>query len=542
MDTLSRSPSILHLGTHGFIQGSLIRETLTPAHTRDVEKASDVFLARYYGGVRYALPPQKRWRLARPLPPDYVYGTETSPAQCEGPAVLCPQEDSGTEGASEDCFQCIVWTPVGEPPEGGWPVIFYIHGGFLQFGSPNDTNVVRLLGETDLKCVIVAPVYRVAVLGFLSSLELEKDAATVNQPCGNQGFWDQRMALEWTREYAHFFGGNVLNITVAGYSAGSYSVFHQLAHDLYLPTDQSVIRQAIMFSNGPGVQPKSAAGAQEQFDELLTVLDIPLDTPHAEKLSILNNIPVTKLIDASLRVQHHQYRPWNDGHFISKELFYDIDNGAFAQRMIERDVRLMNGECRDEHFVYGTWHTPTNSLAALRQRLEADYPPDVCDALVNLYYPSGQLPPDCTDWQDAFGRIYADIQVHMLERGFANALCRAGASHLLYRYRIEYRVNCVALPPEWGVTHSSDLAMWLWGNGARLEEHEKLIVKAALIDPLVQFVNRSDVQWTDGVHIQRVRRLRDDGVVDVWMDEMWEKGVRVWEMVRRSQGGRMAKL
>lgn len=87
-------------------------------------------------------------------------------------------------------------------------------------GSPNDINPARLIGETDLKCVIIAPVYRLAILGFLSSVELSQEAAAQGEPSGNQGFWDQRIALEWAYEYARYFGGNRSNITIAGYSAG----------------------------------------------------------------------------------------------------------------------------------------------------------------------------------------------------------------------------------------------------------------------------------------------------------------------------------
>jgi carboxylesterase type B len=49
-----------------------------------------------------------------------------------------------------------------------------------------------------------------------------QEAAAAGEPSGNQGFWDQRMALEWTSKYVHFFGGNAANITVAGYSAGKF--------------------------------------------------------------------------------------------------------------------------------------------------------------------------------------------------------------------------------------------------------------------------------------------------------------------------------
>jgi carboxylesterase type B len=302
-----------------------------------------------------------------------------------------------------------------------------------------------------------------------------------------------------------------------------------------------------MWSNGPGLQPKSASNAQDQFDELLSALDIPLTLSSSEKLSRLRSLSAQALVEASTRIKHDQFRPWTDSAFISPNLFRDIDNGSFARRMAARNIRLMNGECRDEHFLYATWHPPMeDSVSALRERIEADYLSEACDALVELYYPSGRFPPDSKDWLDAFGRLYADIQVHMLERGFLNALGRGGAGHLVYRYRIEYRVKCVDnyLPPEWGVSHTSDKAMWLWGNGYVLEKAEKSIVKSALIDPLVRFVRgESDVGWkTKGV--KQVRRLRPDGTVDIWDDTMWERGQKVWRTLQEigSTRGPSAKL
>jgi carboxylesterase type B len=98
-----------------------------------------------------------------------------------------------------------------------------LDGGFLQVGNANGQNCAALLSETDFKCVVVSPAYRLAVLGFLSSEELKQDAAAIGEPCGNQGFWDQRMALEWTYKHVHLFGGNASNITVAGYSAGIFN-------------------------------------------------------------------------------------------------------------------------------------------------------------------------------------------------------------------------------------------------------------------------------------------------------------------------------
>ena len=63
---------------------------------------------------------------------------------------------------SEDCLYLNVWAPANatNKPEGGWPVLFWIYGGDLQFGSAGlpeyDGSV--LAGERDV--VVVTSNYR----------------------------------------------------------------------------------------------------------------------------------------------------------------------------------------------------------------------------------------------------------------------------------------------------------------------------------------------------------------------------------------------
>lgn len=105
-----------------------------------------------------------------------------------------------------------------------------------------------LLSETALNAIIVIPGYRLNLFGFLASSELQHEAQIDGECAGNMGFWDQRAALEWTADNISYFGGNASNITVAGYSAGAHSAFHQLAHELYfVPDDQALIKRAIMW-------------------------------------------------------------------------------------------------------------------------------------------------------------------------------------------------------------------------------------------------------------------------------------------------------
>jgi carboxylesterase type B len=329
---------------------------------------------------------------------------------------------------------------------------------------------------------------------------------------------------------------------------GAYSVFYQLAYDIHLPEDQSIIKQACIWSNSPVAQPKNPATSQPQFNQLLSALDIPLTLPWPDKLSRLRSIPSTKLLQTATSLEINQFRPTTDATFIQPTLFTSLDNGNIGRKIAARNIRLMLGECRDEAALYATWFPPQNSLASLHKRLLADYPGPLVDILVKLYYPDGELPPGCRDWNsEAFGQIYADMQVHKMQRGLVHSLVLGGAEHLLYRYRIECRLKCAddSIPPEWGVTHATDQYIWFWGNGLAVEASEKPIIKEALIEPLMKFVHgESDIKWGTNSY-REMRKLRPDGSVEICQDEFWDEAMRVWKALRavgESEDGIAAKL
>ncbi|RJE18934.1 Carboxylesterase [Aspergillus sclerotialis] len=478
-----KTPYLKSLSNRGHIKGS----TLT-------SKATNKPLCHFFGGLRYALAPSERWRRAHKLPELYSYGTRENPGQHEGLSSVCPQP--GFLGPadeslwSEDCFHCNIWVPVEEPPKGGWPVLN--RWSWLQFGTPNTFYSASLLGESSFKAVVIKPAYRVNLFGFLYSSELEEDAASAGETVGNHGFWDQRLALEWIKENVHLFGGNPKKITISGYSAGAYSVFHQLSHDLRQPPSKSIISQACIWSNGPGVQPKQPQETQIQFNQLLSALNIPLSLSAREKISRLRSIPAKTLLNAVNTIQIHQFRPTTDGAFISPTLLKSLDDGSFARALKARNIRIILGECKDEHFLYSIWYPPTSDTRdALYSRLLADYPKSSVDALMSIYTPTSSLPAGYKNWTDLFGKIYANMQVHTLQRGLVHSLASAGAEHLLYRYRIEFRAKCAdeLLRPEWEVTHTADVPLWFYGNRSTLTEDEKGIAARAIVEPFTRFVN-----------------------------------------------------
>ena len=411
-----------------------------------------------------------------------------------------------------------------------------VDGGFLQWGSPNSISPAALLSETSVSAVIVAPAYRLNAFGFLACHQLQSESNIV----GNYGFWDQRLALEWTHENISYFGGDPSKITVGGYSAGAHSTFYQLAYDLYLPSEKRIIKRAMMLSNGPGLQPRPLSDNHAQYEQLLSRLSIPSNLPAAEKLERLRKTPATKIVEATGEILLHEFRAVSDGVFVRKDLFRDINSGEFGRRMKQAGVKLLMGECRDEHHAYAVWRAPKNTAESMFNRLRADYSSEACERLMRFYCPGNVLPKGIKDWNEMFGRIYADVQIHCMQRGLVNQLLRADLQPGtdILRYRINWRVKGTWAPIEWGVTHSTDMPIWFFGNGNVLGKEEKDVAKNWL-EPVSKFLGGEDAHWgTDGA--QGMRRLNEKGKADVWEDDLWHRSLEIWNFLTKD--ARASKL
>lgn len=70
--------------------------------------------------------------------------------------------------------------------------------------------------------IVVTVNYRLSVWGFLS-------LGTVAP--GNNGLWDQHMALQWVHDNIDYFGGDKERVTIFGQSAGAASVVYQSLYE-----------------------------------------------------------------------------------------------------------------------------------------------------------------------------------------------------------------------------------------------------------------------------------------------------------------------
>lgn len=414
----------------------------------------------------------------------------------------------------------------------------HIDGGFLQWGSPNLEDPVSLYIHTSFRAIFVSFSYRLNAFGFLASKELltesqEADTNTRPQTTGNLGFWDQRLALEFVGSEIATYGGNPANITVAGLSAGAYSTFHQLAYSFSLPQDRALIRRVLMWSNGCGLQPKSIAEVQIHFDTLIEVLGIPKNLSGKEKLVRLRSTPWQQLAQAVDKVPVNAFRAVTDGAFVRRSLFAELHSGAFAQKLRERGIKVMAGDVKDEFNSYRVVSPPT-SYQGLIQRLAVEYPEESSERLARLYCPHGQLPVGYKSWQDIFGRIYADTQVHVTQRGFISSLEPISPSKQLFRYRIERRAKCLdqIMSPEMGVAHGSDFCFWFWGHcfnmKADLTKEEAKLARA-LLEPLASYVGGEDeIEWGTQV-VNGARKIGQySDTVETARDPLWEPSLKIW--------------
>jgi para-nitrobenzyl esterase len=173
-----------------------------------------------YLGIPYAAPPVGALRWQPPEPPaswSGVRSAETLPPRC---AQL------GIDG-EEDCLYLNVFRPTHPRRRGRLPVLVDIHGGSLKVGSAFDNDPSRIAESTDTIVVMIN--YRLGQFGFLAHPALSAESG--DSASGEYGLMDQQAAIQWVSERIAAFGGDPHNVTIAGGSAGGWSVCAHLVSE-----------------------------------------------------------------------------------------------------------------------------------------------------------------------------------------------------------------------------------------------------------------------------------------------------------------------
>ena len=200
-------------------------------------------------GIPYAAPPvgPLRWQAPRPYPP--WAGIRSAAAY----GSQCPQlaSQDGKGGDNENCLFLNVFTPPGysQATAGRLPVLFWIHGGMLLHGA-SDLYDGSLIARTQ-HVIVVTVNYRLGAFGFLDVPGLGTSPLTAN---GNYGLLDQEAALGWVHGNIAAFGGDPGRVTIAGESAGGWSVCALLTSPLVRGLFSGAIMESASCASRTGAQ------------------------------------------------------------------------------------------------------------------------------------------------------------------------------------------------------------------------------------------------------------------------------------------------
>ncbi|KAL4965230.1 alpha/beta-hydrolase [Aspergillus stella-maris] len=512
--------------------------------------------ARRYAGIPYALPPtgEHRWKKPRPLPEGYIYsspdGEGKGPYDATTFKPICPQKayhvgnsnaEGGSDAYSEDCLFVNIWTPVpseqDENKDRKWPVMLWLHGGWFAMGDPSQEagmDPSELISTGKLNAIVVAIGYRLNVFGFLAGPDLLSESG--GKSAGNFGLWDQRLAAEWVVSNIGYFGGDPDNITLAGRSAGAYSVEAQMLFELRGDgLEKGIYRRFFMDSNAIPAQPKSLSDAKAQSDELCEVFNIPLSSNSSEKLVILRSKTAQELVSAISTLKNHTFRPVTDDIFIHSGMVEYISSSTFATEFKKRGYKLLIGEVANEETLYSKYNAPEEAnVEALKRQVGNYYAPDVTERVLKCYtLPESQ---DVKEWKKLFGQIIADGQVRAPSRALVHNLVANGVDIAdIWRYQIAYRLSFIdesVAPMEFGVAHAMDKPFWNFSITYGPTPDECVLMEG-WIKNLVAFVN-DDGEFGFGTRgIEEMKAVTPEGKIEVRKDERWEELLAVGEVFAR---------
>ncbi len=296
--------------------------------------AGDVHI---YKGVPFAAPPvgPLRWKAPQPVQPwrdikqcDRFAASAVQKAPL--PFMMWSKEFMAPPTPiSEDCLYLNVWTGAKAATEKR-PVIVWIHGGAFTGGSG---SVPLYDGEALAKkgVVFVTVNYRLGIFGFFAHPDLSKESP--HRVSGNYALLDQVAALQWVKDNISLFGGDANNITVAGQSAGAFSVNALVAS----PLAKGLFQKAIAESGGM-FNKHQCPTLQDAEGEGVRIMK----AHNASSLAAFRTLPADSLLQGE-----QMAGPVVDGYVLPNQVAAIFTEGK------QNDVALLTGFNADEGFMFG---------------------------------------------------------------------------------------------------------------------------------------------------------------------------------------------
>ena len=388
-------------------------------------------LGREFLGVPFAAKPQ-RFKQPQPWTEGYTAGrldaTHYS-AQCWQPPTPGDLFNS-TVPISEDCLHLNVYTPPAESASRLLPVLVWIHGGGLQYGTAMSAiyNGSRLAAAQSVVVVVIN--YRLNVLGF----------QPVTLPDGsisaNNGFRDQQMSLQWVQQHICAFGGNHSQVTIFGESAGAQSVAAQVVSPLSAGLFHRAISESGPVSTGRGLS--HALNSTLTMAAHISCHDV---SNRSALFECLSNADPSAMFNAVMAQNPEAVSVFGDAVLPALPL-------AMVQRGAFKRVPFILGNNADEVSLMldgSVRYTAESARCIVDEVVE----PEVAASLLGLYPLVGG-----TDNRQSVVQLISDLLIVCPSRRLATALAAAGAVPWVYEFA--RRPSCPMYNKS-GVFHTTEI-------------------------------------------------------------------------------------
>jgi len=398
-------------GSESMLASKPVTSTVALANGVIAGNARDAAGILNFKGIPYAAAPvgALRWRAPQPAlnwsgtRDAKQYGSRCWANGTSAPVVADP-------AVSEDCLFLNVWSGAQNTHERR-PVIVWLHGGGFQFGTSGDPRWEG--GNLAKKGVVVVSLnYRLGVFGHLARADL--DAESDGKSSGMYGLQDHLAALQWVKDNIAAFGGDPINITLMGESAGAHAVGMLSASTLAAGAFHKAIGQSGAFWESEfGPLPSHAASVAKGLS-----LGTALAAPDLAALRALPALQLAQATNAAAPPFTQPFGPSLDGYVLTEEPAVRF----FAGR--QNDVPLLVGQNVAEGTIFAV---PGRALpataAAFTAKASSVFGAPNLDSLLGFY-------PAATDAQAARSsvQLLGDLIIGLQTWTWANTQKNTGKS------------------------------------------------------------------------------------------------------------------
>jgi len=382
-----------------------------------------------FKGIPFAAAPvgDLRWKEPQPVKPwEGIRKCERfgpSPMQAKPVPYSMWSEEflAPKEPISEDCLYLNVWTGATSAGEKRPVIVWIFGGGFLSGGSAAPVYDGEAIAKKGI--VFVSINYRVGVFGFFAHPELTKESG--RNASGNYAILDQLAALRWVKRNIAAFGGDAGNVTVAGQSAGSYSVNILQASPLGKGLFQKAIGESGAVFSNPFTTLAKAEEAGETYGKSL----------NAPTLADLRNISAEDLMKKP-------YAVWGaivDGYVLPGQIAAIFAAGK------ENNVPLLTGWNQEEFKFF--W--AVKSAVEFEKDLHNEYGPDAPTALEN-YPATNDSVAAASQYRMSSDKVFGS-------QNFIWANMQSDQGEKVYVYRFAHKVPGTGEYAKYGAFHGGEL-------------------------------------------------------------------------------------